>query len=79
MKISQKRKADRKRFFRRGEKCPECGGDIEAGGHYVPAVGLWICTGRQPGPVTLETMLGPARVLRDEFELDKEESKIPIT
>ncbi len=43
MKISRRKKNDRKDFIRKGKKCPNCGEDISSSGHFVPALNLWTC------------------------------------
>ena len=47
MKISPRKKNERQRFFRKSQKCVECGKSVEDGYHFVPAERLWICTGRR--------------------------------
>ena len=54
MKVKSKKKADRHRMMRKGEKCRECGESVENGYHFVPALHLWSCTGRYQRPLTAE-------------------------
>jgi hypothetical protein len=57
MKISKRKKEARHQFVRSSKTCQECGESVEKGYHYVPALGLWSCTGReQPMPSLADLM-----------------------
>lgn len=44
MKISNKKKNQRKAFFHKGRRCTQCGEVINESGHFVPALGIWTCS-----------------------------------
>jgi hypothetical protein len=57
LKISEKKKEARRSFARKNKKCPECGGSVENGWHYVPALGVFTCTMRQNKLQSLQDIL----------------------
>lgn len=43
MKVSKRKKVKRIALMRRDKRCPQCNESITDGGHYIPALGEWIC------------------------------------